>query len=161
MPWPLSARWYEKKILSPDFFTKGYQENRTEIEGNRVGMNYTHPWGGVVGGGMGSMANDPSARWIWIDVPAGPVRKGKNFYSPLLQNVYPFRKGFEQIDKVLKQANHEAEIVLSPELRYHGLKATTTSGSKGRTGLRRSRAARTATGLSRPAAATTSARRLI
>ena len=112
--------WYEKKIISPDFFTKGYQENRTEIEGNRVGMNYTHPWGGVVGGGIGSMANDPNARWIWIDVPAGPVRKGKNYFSPLRTGVFPFRKGSEHIDKILKQANFESEIVLSPQRRYHG-----------------------------------------
>ena len=116
----LIRRWYEKKIISPDFFTKGYQENRTEIEGNRVGMNYTHPWGGVVGGGMGSMANDPNASWIWIDVPAGPVRKGKNYFSPLRTGVFPFRKGSEHIDKILKQANFEAEIVLSPQRRYHG-----------------------------------------
>ena len=116
----LIRRWYEKKIISPDFFTKGYQENRTEIEGNRVGMNYTHPWGGVVGGGMGSMANDPNASWIWIDVPAGPVRKGKNYFSPLRTGVFPFRKGSEHIDKILKQANFEAEIVLTPQRRYHG-----------------------------------------
>ena len=116
----LIRRWYEKKILSPDFFTKGYQENRTEIEGNRVGMNYTHPWGGVVGGGMGSMANDPEARWDWFDVPAGPVRKGKNYFSPLRTGVFPFRNGSEHIDKIIKQANFEAEIVLSPQRRYHG-----------------------------------------
>ncbi len=113
-------RWYEKKILSPDFFTKGYQENRTEIEGNRVGMNYTHPWGGVVAGAIGSMANDPEARWTWIDVPAGPVRKGKNYFSPLRTGVFPFRKGSEHIDKILLQANFESEIVLSPQRRYHG-----------------------------------------
>ncbi len=116
----LIRRWYEKKILSPDFFTKGYQENRTDIEGNRVGMNYTHPWGGVVGGAIGSMANDPEARWDWFDVPAGPVRKGKNYFSPLRTGVFPFRNGSENIDKIIKQANFEAEIVLSPQRRYHG-----------------------------------------
>ena len=116
----LVRRWYEKKILSPDFFTKGYQENRTEVEGNRVGMNYTHPWGGVVAGAIGSMANDPEASWDWFDVPAGPVRKGKNYFSPLRTGVFPFRKGSEHIDKILMQANFEAEIVLSPQRRYHG-----------------------------------------
>ncbi len=113
-------RWYEKKIISPDFFTKGYQENRTEVEGNRVGMNLTHPWGGVVASAMGSMQNDPNARWNWVDVPTGPVRKGKNYFSPLRTGVFAFKKGFEHIDKILKQANFEAEIVLSPERRYHG-----------------------------------------
>ena len=150
--------WYEKKIISPDFFTKGYQENRTEIEGNRVGMNYTHPWGGVVGGGMGSMANDPNASWIWIDVPAGPVRKGKNYFSPLRTGVFPFRKGFENIDKILKQANFEAEIVLNPQMRNHGFEGTTTSGPRGRTELSLLPAARMGTASSTREAATTSAR---
>ena len=56
--------WYEKKILSPDFFTKGYQENRTEIEGNRVGMNYTHPWAAVWSAGEW-------AAWRTIQRPDG------------------------------------------------------------------------------------------
>jgi putative aldouronate transport system substrate-binding protein len=116
----LVRRWYEKKILASDFYTKDYQENRTDVEGNRVGMNFTHPWGGVVASAQGSIANDPSAKWAFADVPAGPVRKGKNYFSPLRQGVFVFKKGFQHMDKVFKQANYEAEIVLSPERRDHG-----------------------------------------
>jgi putative aldouronate transport system substrate-binding protein len=113
-------RWYEKRIIAPDFYTKDYQENRTDAEGNRVGMIYTHPWGGVRAAAQGSMANDPEARWGWVDIPAGPVRKGKNYFSPLRQGVFVFKKGLQHVDKIIKQANFEAEVALSPERRNHG-----------------------------------------
>jgi len=116
----LVRRWYEKKLIAADFYTKDYQENRTDAEGNRVAMTYTHPWGGVMASAQGSMKNDPSARWGFIDIPAGPVRKGKNYFSPLRQGVFVFKKGFQHVDKILKQANHEAELILSPERRDHG-----------------------------------------
>lgn len=116
----LIRRWYQKKIIAPDFYTKGYEETSADGQGNRVGMLYTHPWGGVTGTAMGSIQNDPNARWGWADVPAGPVRKGKNYYSPLSKGVMVFKKGFQHVDKVITEANFEAEILLSPERRNHG-----------------------------------------
>jgi putative aldouronate transport system substrate-binding protein len=112
--------WYERGIIAGDFFTKGFQENRADAEGNRVGMSYTHAWGGTMAIAVGSMKNDPEARWTFIDVPAGPAGKGKNYYHPLRDAVMPCRKGFEHIDALIQAGNFEAEIALSPELRWHG-----------------------------------------
>jgi putative aldouronate transport system substrate-binding protein len=112
--------WYERGIIAGDFFTKGYDQNRGDAEGNRVGMAYTHAWGGTMAIAVGSMKNDPEARWTFIDVPAGPAGKGKNYFHPLRDGVFVFKKGSEHIDAILRQGNFEAEIVLSPELRQHG-----------------------------------------
>ena len=112
--------WYDRGIIAGDFFTKGYDQTRGDAEGNRVGMAYTHSWGGTMAIAVGSMKNDPEARWTFIDVPAGPAGKGKNYFHPLRDGVFVFKKGSEHIDAILRQGNFEAETVLSPELRWHG-----------------------------------------
>lgn len=118
-------QWYEEGLLAQDFFTyEAWQTAGTHIGGNLGGIMYSPAFAPVFGL-PDSIANDPSARWAFGDIPAGPTGiKKKAWSNPVINSVFCFRKGFEHVDLVLKQIGWWAELLQNPENRYHGFEDT-------------------------------------
>jgi len=116
----LVQEWYQNGIISTDFFTLEPGDCDTPIAGNQAGL-YFAPSFAAGWSVAASTANDPEARWIFADIPAGPDgRKGKAWSDPYPQTLFAFRKGFAHVDAVIRQVNWMAELTQVPENRFHG-----------------------------------------
>ncbi len=121
----LLRQWYAEGIFAQDFFTlRPPQTAFGQIGGNTCGITMSPAFAALFGL-PDSVTNDPSARWTWADIPAGPTGiKKKAWSNPVVDSVFCFRKGFEHVDLVLKQIGWWAELLQNPENRFHGFEGT-------------------------------------
>ncbi len=121
----LLRQWYAEGIFAQDFFTlRPPQTAFGQIGGNTCGITMSPAFAALFGL-PDSVTNDPSARWTWTDVPAGPTGiKKKAWSNPVVDSVFCFRKGFEHVDLVLKQIGWWAELLQNPAHRFHGFEGT-------------------------------------
>lgn len=116
----LLRTWYADGVIPADFFTVSTADSANVVGGNRTGLHFS-PFFAPLFGIKDSITNDPSARWIFADVPVGPSgRRGKAWSNPYPASVFAFRKGFPHVDAVIKQTNWLAQLVQAPANRYHG-----------------------------------------
>ncbi len=121
----LLRQWYAEGIFAQDYFTlRPPQTAFGQIGANTCGITMSPAFAALFGL-PDSVTNDPSARWTWGDIPAGPTGiKKKAWSNPVVDSVFCFRKGFEHVDLVLKQIGWWAELLQNPENRYHGFEGT-------------------------------------
>ena len=116
--------WYAEGLFAQDFFTLAPWQASSHVGGNLTGLHFSPAFAAVYGL-PDSLDNDPEARWTFADIPAGPTGiKKKSWSNPVPETVYCFRKGFEHVDKVLKQIGWWAELMQNPVNRYHGWEGT-------------------------------------
>lgn len=113
------ARWYEKGLLRPDFYTVGPGDAVAEVSGNQSGMFFAPSW--IAGWGVAdSIKNDPNARWTFVEVPAGPDGTvGKRWSNPYRELTYVVRKGFPHVKELIQYWNWVTTLD-DPTSRMHG-----------------------------------------
>lgn len=115
----LLRRWYETGILGQDFFTLNPAQAVDTVIGNKAGISFSPSWFDRWGI-SGSMGNDPDARWIVADVPAGPAGQHKTWSNPFREASYAFRKGFPYVAEIIKYWNWCAQLYQELDRRMHG-----------------------------------------
>jgi putative aldouronate transport system substrate-binding protein len=115
----LLRRWYETGILGQDFFTLDPAMAVETVIGNKAGISFSPSWFDRWGV-SGSMGNDPEARWIVADIPAGPAGQHKTWSNPFREASFAFRKGFPYVAEVIKYWNWCAHLYQELDRRMHG-----------------------------------------
>lgn len=111
----LLRQWYADGVLAQDFFTIQETDVAGLVGGNRVGLHFSPSFGGTYGP-TDSLKNDPSAVWMFADIPAGPTGiQGKAGSDATAPQVFVFRKGTPHVEAVLKQTNWLAQLRENPE----------------------------------------------
>jgi len=114
----LLADWYKQGIISPDFLTTAPGDIGKPIAASQTGMHFT-PWWAPYWHDTNKQ-NDPDANWIVAQIPEGPTGLGKAHYIPVQQGVFVFRKGFAQVDAVMKMFSWFSEAIMNPENKWFG-----------------------------------------
>ncbi len=116
-PLELLAQWYQEGIFRRDFFTIETSESIEDVAASQCGLHFTPSWGA----NLDTVNNDPTTRWAFADIPAGPDgRKGKYTENNFRENPFVFRKGMEHIDKIFGLTNWMQELTEDFDRRFHG-----------------------------------------
>ena len=117
----LLNKWYTDGVIPKDFFTRDTADTQKLVAANQCGLHFSPDFGASFGG-LESIKNDPTAKWNFADVPVGPIgKKAKSWSNPFPPStVSAFRKGFKNVDAVIKMTAFMAELVEDPTKRYHG-----------------------------------------
>jgi len=122
--------WYSSGVIPKDFFTVADADAMTRSGGNQAGLHYAPAWGARFPL-EDSMANDPNAKWAWAPVPVGPSGKRGNLGELPYWVVNGFRKGYENVARVIESFNWWVELSEKPEDRFHGWEGYITFGGAG------------------------------
>ena len=113
----LFSKWYSEGLFRPDFFTMNTWDSWSDVAGNRCGIQFTPSWGIR----LESVENDPEAKWIFADIPAGPDgTKMRHTENNFRQGPFCFRKGFERVDAIFEMTNWWLQLAEDPWRRMHG-----------------------------------------
>jgi len=119
--------WYSAGVIPSDFFTVADADAMGRSGGNQAGLHYAPAWGAQYPL-EDSMNNDKNAKWSWAPIPVGPSGKRGNLGELPYWVVNGFRKGFENVGRVIESFNWWVELEEKPEDRFHGWQGYTAYG---------------------------------
>jgi putative aldouronate transport system substrate-binding protein len=111
--------WYAAGAIPEDFFTVADFDAMGRSGGNSAGLHYAPAWGARYPI-EDSLGNDPNAKWAWAPIPVGPSGKRGNLGEMPYWVINGFRKGFENVGRVIESFNWWVELWEKPENRFHG-----------------------------------------
>jgi putative aldouronate transport system substrate-binding protein len=114
----LLRQWYADGLLPNDYYTRAAFDAMKLVAGNQTGLYFAPSFGA----NLDSVTNDPKAKWMFVDIPAGPGgKKGKLWQNPFRESPFAVRKGATKAaEAIMRQTNWMVQLGEDPKFRFHG-----------------------------------------